>query len=304
MIELAFSEGFAGALKVAKSIKQGSKYTGAIGVIGGTKKEQKEAKREYKKKQNWSGVTMEGSGKDVEALTLALDMGDISDMNTDKKARKKLLDTLFADYANVSDEIWEQNQHALTRIQEARTTLEPIRMWIGGEDPQDLCGLYYICHSMLESETPLFIVSIPKQIVRENTLITYRNTGEVPAEEIGGLIQYEKKLSLCERNAYANIWSDLVSTNASLRAVINGKLCNVPADFYDFALRSNMPEGEWKIAGLLGKTLIQIPGVGDRWLYLRLQEMIKSGVLLEVSNKEGQDHPYSQTIMMNSKLKQ
>lgn len=302
MIELAFSDGFAGALKIAKSIKKGSGFASSIGVIGDSKKEQKEAKREVKKKLKWFGETMEGSSKDVAALTLALDMGDISDMNSDKKSRKIVLDTLFADYDNVSDEIWELNLHTLTRIQEAKKTLEPIRMWINTEAPQDICGLYYICHSMLESQTPLFIVPIPKQIVRENNLITYRSTGEIPTEEIGALVQYEKELSQCERSSYANFWSDLVSSNAPLRAVINGRICNVPTDFYDFALRINMPECECKIAVLLGKTLMQIPEIGDRWLYLRIKAMIKSGELLAVTGKENLDHPYSQTIKRNSAL--
>lgn len=91
MIELAFGESPAGALKLAKSMKQGDRLNGAIGVIGGTRKEQREAK----KPRNWSGITMEGSSKDVEALTLALDIGDISDMDTGMNTRKKLLDDLF-----------------------------------------------------------------------------------------------------------------------------------------------------------------------------------------------------------------
>ncbi len=46
--------------------------------------------------------------------------------------------------------------------------------------------------------------------------------------------------------------------NASLRAVINGSLIGVPNDFYDFALRSNIPDGEFKVAQLIGKTMSQI----------------------------------------------
>ena len=53
-------------------------------------------------------MTMEGSSKDVEALTLALDIGDVSNMDTDTNARKKTLDGLFADFHGVSDEIWKQ----------------------------------------------------------------------------------------------------------------------------------------------------------------------------------------------------
>jgi hypothetical protein len=46
MIELAFGESPAGALKLAKSMKQGERLNGAIVVIGGTRKEQCEAKKQ------------------------------------------------------------------------------------------------------------------------------------------------------------------------------------------------------------------------------------------------------------------
>jgi hypothetical protein len=75
MIELAFSESFAGALKLAKSMQQGERLTGAIAVFGGTRKEQREAKMP----RNWAGITMEGSAKDVEVLTLDKELDRIED---------------------------------------------------------------------------------------------------------------------------------------------------------------------------------------------------------------------------------
>lgn len=116
MIELAFGESPAGALKIAKSMKQGDRLNNAIGVIGGTRKEQRKAK----KPRNWSGLTMGGSSEDVAALTLELDIGDISDIDTDMNARKNLLDDLFADFSGVPYGIWETNQLTLTRLQEAK----------------------------------------------------------------------------------------------------------------------------------------------------------------------------------------
>ena len=112
MIELAFGESPAGALKLAKSMKQGDRLNGAIAVFGGTRKEQREAMKPH----YWSGTTMGGSSKDVEALTLVLDIGDISDMDTDISSRKKLLDDLFTGFFGVYDRIWRTNQHALTRF--------------------------------------------------------------------------------------------------------------------------------------------------------------------------------------------
>jgi hypothetical protein len=263
MIELAFGEGPAGGLKLAESMKQ------------------------------------EVYINNVLALTLALDIGDISDMDTGMNARKKLLDELFADFPGVSDDIWKSNQHTLGRLQEAKETQEPVRMWVSTKDPAELLGLYFICHLMVDSGTPLTVVLVPEQIEKENCIISYRSTGEISPEEFCILVGYEKPVSELQRKVYANTWSSLVRENASLRAVVNGSLLGVPKDFYDFALRANMPDGEILVAKLIGKTLSEIPGVGDRWLFLRMQAMLQSGELVLVSAAT-EDHPYSGVVKRNN----
>lgn len=291
MIELAFGESPAGALKLAKSMKQGERLNGAIAMISGARKEQHKAKKPH----NWSGITMGGSSKDVAALTLALDIGDISDMDTNMNARKKVLDDLFAHFPGVSDKIWETNQYTLTRLQEAKATLEPVRMWLCVSNPTELCGLYFVCSLMVDALTPLSVVRVPEQIEKDNSIISYRNTGEINPEAFGAFTEYEESISELQRRVYANIWSALVRENAPLRTVINGSLIGVPEDFYDFALRANMPDGEFKIALLIGKTLGQIPGVGDQWLFLRIQAMLQSGELIMVSAAT-EDYPYSEVV--------
>jgi hypothetical protein len=295
MIELAFGESPAGALKLAKSMKQGERLNGAIAVFGGTRKERREAK----KPRYWSGITMGGSSKDVEALTLVLDIGDISDLDTNINARKKLLDDLFVDFPGVPEKIGETNLHTLTRLQDAKATLEPIRMWISERDPAELCGLYFVCRLMVDAQTPLSVVRVPEQIEKDNNIISYCSTGEINSEEFGAFTEYEEPISELQRRVYANIWSDLVRENAPLRAIINGSLIGVPIDFYDFALRANMPDGEFKVAQIIGKTLNQISGVGDRWLFLRIQAMLQSRELITVSGVT-EDHPYSEVVKRNN----
>ncbi len=290
MIELAFNESSAGGLKLAKSRKQGDRLSGAAGIFGGTRKEQREAR----KARNWSGITMGGSPMDVEALTLALDIGDISDMDTGINARQKLLEELFADFPGVPDRIGETNKHALARLQEAKATLEPVRMWICAGNPEELCGLYFVCHLLAAALTHLSVVRVP-EIEKDNGIIRYRHSGEIIPEAFGAYTVYEEPISELKRSVYANTWIGLVRENAPLRAVINGSLRGVPKDFYDFALRANMPDGEFKIAQLIGKTLGQIPGVGDRWLFLRIQAMLGSGELITVSAAT-EDHPYSEVV--------
>jgi hypothetical protein len=263
MIELAFSESSAGTLKMAKSLNHGER--------------------------------LKGSSKDVEALTLALDIGDISDLDPNKNARKKLLDDLFADFPGVPEEIWETNQHTLTRLQEAKARLEPVRLWACKSDPAELCGLYFVCRLMVDTQTSLSVVYVPEQIEIDNSIISYRNSGAMSPEAFGMFIDYEEPISELQRRACANIWSDLVRENAPLRAVINGSLTGVPKNFYDFALRANMPVGKFKVRQLIGKTLSQISGVSDRWLYLRIQVMLQSGELIMVA-AAAVDQPCSEVV--------
>ena len=148
---------------------------------------------------------------------------------------------------------------------------------------------------MVDAQTTLSVVRIPEHIQKNNSIISYSGAGEILPEVIEAFTEYEEAISELQRKVYANIWNILVRENAPLRAVINGRLIGVPKDFYDFALRANMPDGEFMIARLIGKTLNQIPSVGDRWLFLRIQAMLKTGELVAVSAADG-DHPYSGVV--------
>ena len=108
-------------------------------------------------------------------------------------------------------------------------------------------------------------------------------------------------ISQCQHSAYANSWSDLVCVNAPLQAKFNDNVIDVPTNFYDLVLRSNMPDEEFRVAQLIGKTLNQIAGVGYRWLFLRIQVMIQSGEFIKVSVAI-EDHPYLGVIKRNRKI--
>jgi hypothetical protein len=297
MIELAFNESTAGALKAAKSVKNENKVYAVVGFIGNEEKDQ----NEFEKSSIWTGIAMEGSSKDVEALTLALDIGNISDMDIGMSSRKKLLDKLFEIFPGVSDAIWKTNQHALKRLEEAKKSLEPVRMWVCVSNPAELCGMYFVCNMMVHVPTPLSMVCVPWQIENDKDIIKYFSTGEISPEKLGAFQKYEEPISELQRKANTNAWNDLVRENAPLRAVVNGNLISVPEDFYDFALRANMPEGEFKVAQLIGKTLGYIPGVTDRWLFLRIQAMLQTGELI-MTAAGTDDHPYLDVVMRNHEI--
>ena len=291
MIELAFGESTAGALKLAKSMKQGARIDGAVGVIGGTAKE----RRAIKRPRYWEGMTMEGQSSDVAALPLMLDIGDLSDLDVGMRARKAVLDALFAPFPDASGALWQTNRKTLHRLAAAKATLEPVRMWISENDPGELCGFYFVCHLMAAAQTPLCVVRIPMETERDGAITRYRSTGELHPELFGGLVGREEKISEAQRRAYAAMWRILVNENAPLRAIVNGTLMSVPETFYDFALRESMPEGECRIAHIIGNAFHQVSGVGDQWLFCRIQAMLSSGELTLVS-PAAEDHPYSQIV--------
>lgn len=267
MIEIAFGTAVAGSLKYAKSMKLGN---------------------------------LTGGSADVETLILALDIGDISDMADSMDERKKLLDVMYKSDPDFPDFAWQKNQHAFARLQEAKKTLEPVRLWVCDCDPEELCGLYFICNLMCDSLTPLSVVLVPDQVEKEDCIVNYRSTGEIHPETFGTFIQYEQPVSALRRKVYSYIWLDLVKENAPLRVVINGKLIGVPEDFYDFGLRAKMSDREFRIVELIGKTLTEIPGVGDQWLFTRIQKMLQSGELIVVSEAAA-DNPYTAVLKRSGK---
>ena len=78
----------------------------------------------------------------------------------------------------------------------------------------------------------------------------------------------------------ASRWRELQQENAPLRAVVNGRVRSVGADFYDGLIRKHIPEGQTKIANIIGDVLgREKPGIGDIWLAERIRWMLSTGEL-------------------------
>ncbi|RDU23526.1 DUF3658 domain-containing protein [Anaerosacchariphilus polymeriproducens] len=289
MIELAFNDSTAGALKIAKTMKKGEKLC-CTAVFGGTEEEQAELMKPQ----------IPGSQKDIIPLMLELEIGLLNNVDKDWHIRKKILNDLFGNFPGVVEELWQRNISNMKSLQDAKNAMEPIRMWVCDSAPSEMCGLLFICHYMMDANVPLSVVFIPHQIQEDNIITYYRNSGEVLAEQFGKMLEYEKSINRIEKKSYATIWKDLVSENAPLRAILNGTIISVPEDFYDSILRKNIPKEEFIVARIIGKTLNQIPGVSDRWLFLRIQEMVRTGELVEIAEQKD-DCPYSGVLKWNLK---
>ena len=95
---------------------------------------------------------------------------------------------------------------------------------------------------------------------------------------------------------YAMAWSELVEDNSPLRAMVNGKLTGVPADFYDFLIWKRLTEKPVKQCRLIGDILGRDPlNVGDWWYAARIEHHIAQG-RIRVTEDSGQK--YARTICL------
>jgi hypothetical protein len=234
---------------------------------------------------------------DILPLWMVLDVGDLSNSET----RQAVYHDLYSYIPEVPEEMAHMNRQALERLDRASAAGEAVRLWLCPSDPSELCALLFLCDRYADTAPKLSVIRIPDRVMNEDaqTVTTYRSSGELPPEAMITMLSYEQPLSDTERRAYALEWRQLVKENAPLRAVVNGRLMSVPDEFYDHTLRANLPEGTFTAAWPIGKTLSMVPGVGDRWLYMRLMTMVRAGELVEVAPSTD-DHPYSGTFRKSS----
>ena len=72
-------------------------------------------------------------------------------------------------------------------------------------------------------------------------------------------------------------WHHLQEENAPLRAVVNGRVRSVDADFYDDCLRRALPMGRKKVARLIGEILGREQPAWRHLLANRLRVLLERG---------------------------
>lgn len=200
-------------------------------------------------------------------------------------------------YESELQEMFEHYTSDLSRLQEYLEDCEAVRIWYS-DAPYSRCGFYQICQLLLKYQVEVHVVKLPEHVVREDCIVSYANWGEVAAEEFAGFLSYEKILTEDELRMYAQNWTELVSENAPLRAVISGQLISVPEDFYDFLIwkhLSDKPRKEARVIGdILGTSML---GVGDWWYAKRIEYYIDRGDILIV---EDSANTYARVIKRSS----
>jgi hypothetical protein len=233
-----------------------------------------------------------GEVEEILSLTLDLDVGDLTTAGRDTDGRLPDLANLYSHFPGVPEIIARLNRHAMDKLLQAAEAGKTIRFWACETDPSEMCTLYFLCHLLEETKAELRVVRVVKEILKGQKVVRYRSTGEIAPEDFHLFLREEETLPPLKRALYAAMWEEQVNMNAPLRACINGRVVGVPADFYDFAIRVCLPEGEFKAAVLIGMVLKQISGVSDAWIYRRILHLTEAGELERVSGPQN-GVPYS-----------
>lgn len=255
MLEVVFDEAIKVAMKLAKSDKKRKAFV--------------------------------GNKEDIVCIGFSLDIGDVSG-EIDGSKRQEIHKNTLGLYSNADEvkQFFNTQRRDLEKLLASAKEGKVIRIWESNA-PFSTCGFAFTCYVLKDIDCEIKVVSLPEYNKISNDIIgTYTSWGEISSKEFHKFLSLEKDFSEIEKTMYAYIWEELKEENASLRAVVNGKLISVQEDFYDHLIIKNIPDGEFMMVELIGQVLGKYQlGVGDSWFAFRMNKMIEENKLEVVSNK-------------------
>ena len=284
MLELCFSQSARGGLRCAQHCGGGGRKV--IGVIVGrddgrpaTRKEIRQAQKQAQQKRealDREAIPLGGTPSDVLALSLGLDMGDIREPLGE--ARRELLRRWYDGNDEAADQDWQETLESADRLR-ACGTGDAVRIWVD-HTPSSACGLLHAASILEKTGAAVSVVPLPHWREEGKTVVSYQGWGEVEPELFGHFLSREEPVPPLILGVMASRWRELQRENAPLRAVVNGWIRSVGEDFYDGLIRKHIPEGQTKIALIIGDVLgWEKPGIGDIWLVERIRWMLSAGEL-------------------------
>ena len=284
MLELCFSQSARGGLRCAQHCGGGGRKV--FGVIVGrddgrpaTRKEIRQAQKQAQQKRealDREAIPLGGTPSDVLGLSLGLDMEDIREPLGE--ARRELLRRWYDGNDEAADQDWQETLESADRLR-ACGTGDAVRIWVD-HTPSSACGLLHAASILEKTGAAVSVVPLPRWREEGKAVVSYQGWGEVEPELFGHFLSREEPVPPRILGVMASRWRELQRENAPLRAVVNGQVRSVGADFYDGLTRKHIPEGQTKIALIIGDVLgWEKPGIGDIWLVERIRWMLSAGEL-------------------------
>ncbi len=166
---------------------------------------------------------------------------------------------------------------------------EPLLLWLS-QRPVDICGLHWLAF-WLETwqvcDATVSAVWLPRFEERpDGVVLISTHWGEMLLAN--NCFQYAAQAERLPANFIRGCawhWRDLQQENAPLRAVVNGRLVGVAADFYDCFVRQAAAElrrkqGEFRRLELIGSVLGNYClGISDELIASRVEALAAAGEL-------------------------
>lgn len=302
MMEVVFSGSACGSLKIARSCGKGT-------CLSAFSRREGDAAPAVEQEGEHAAPLGDQIG-DVYCFDLALSVGDLSEDGLGERRKAVLRAMLslrpFEDAERQTEENLLRAGAALSSLLERYRRGEELRLWYS-HTPDEECGMDWLMAQLqpLKGQAAVRLVCLPHwEYGKENTVIERGTWGEVAPGEWGAYLSRQETARPDLVSACAMEWRRLREENAPLRAVLNGRLQSVPEELYDgFLLRelAAQPE-EFKMAVVIGNVLGKYRlGISDTWLALRMEKMLREGLLEVVRAAPEGDRSYSRTLRKRGK---
>ena len=173
---------------------------------------------------------------------------------------------------------------------------EDVRVWTGPA-PAETCGACWIVEQLgVLSPPPRIIMSTMRDYIVSSADSPVRSFGEavhcrgwdeVPPREWAELSSFTHPIAPGLTAALALQWARIRRENSPLRAVVNGALLSVGAEFYDSIILSELGgmDREFTEAELTERVSARLPGVGAGLIRLRIGSFVARGILTRTAVK-------------------
>lgn len=168
----------------------------------------------------------------------------------------------------------------------------PVRIWVSSQ-PGEVCGMVWLLSKLEEIDYTgeITVVPMPEWEYTEEGSVERKN-GWAETEEWGSYVAFRQSVNKAFRTGCVEKWQALQQENAPLRVLLNGRLTGMSANVYDYAIEQAVAKqpDEFSQVDVILDVLRRYLGIGDGWIALRMEKMIRDG-MLEVAGEAPDGNP-------------
>jgi hypothetical protein len=171
-----------------------------------------------------------------------------------------------------------------------------IRIWTSRSDIYEYLGFLFTLDLLQDREAEISVIfsddTVVEYLHNDNTSERYSppSIACCSVEQITEIMKTEKTLTKNEIQTFLTEWQTIKNENSPLRILENKKIKSVADDYYDDTLLKILSEqdGSITIIRLCGEFLADNVFIWDRFLFERIDELIKSGKIILIEKNKRQ----------------